>query len=218
MSILFANNVFGKLQAGITDIQLTLTLQSGDGANFPSPTGGDYFFLTVVDASANREIMKCTSRTGDVLTITRGEDNSSSQAFLAGDVVEMRVNAGILDDLQTQIDDITDGSTESLDTLDTRLTTAEGTLSTHVAATGTAVHGLGTMSTQASTSVAITGGTVSGITGSIAIDNESADVSIKARDHGSGSTPEVANVIFGTGSPPTASTVPEGTLFIKYTV
>ena len=52
----------------------------------------------------------------------------------------------------------------------------------------------------------------------IDIDNESADVAIKARDHGTVTDPEVVNVVYGTGSPPAASGVPEGTLFIKYIV
>jgi hypothetical protein len=50
----------------------------------------------------------------------------------------------------------------------------------------------------------------------IDIDNESAAVAIKARDHGTASTPEVSNVVYGTGSPPAIGTVPEGTLFFKY--
>lgn len=41
----------------------------------------------------------------------------------------------------------------------------EDILSTHTAATGTSVHGLGTMSTQNSTAVSITGGTLSAMTG-----------------------------------------------------
>jgi len=36
-------------------------------------------------------------------------------------------------------------------------------------------------------------------------------------DHGTASTAQVISVCYGTGSPPTASTTPEGTLFIKYT-
>jgi hypothetical protein len=36
------------------------------------------------------------------------------------------------------------------------------------------------------------------------------------RDHAGGTSPEVINVIFGTGSPPAASSTPIGTLFIKY--
>ena len=51
----------------------------------------------------------------------------------------------------------------------------------------------------------------------IDIDNEADDVAIVARDHGTNTSPEVVNVVYGTGSPPAASGVPEGTLFIKYT-
>lgn len=36
-------------------------------------------------------------------------------------------------------------------------------------------------------------------------------------DHGTATTDEVVNVIYGTGSPPTASTTTIGTLFIQYT-
>lgn len=36
-------------------------------------------------------------------------------------------------------------------------------------------------------------------------------------DHGTAATGEVVCVCYGTGSPPTASTVPEGSLFVKYT-
>jgi hypothetical protein len=42
--------------------------------------------------------------------------------------------------------------------------TVAGNLSTHEGLTGTAVHGLGTISTQAANNVSITGGTISGIT------------------------------------------------------
>lgn len=38
-----------------------------------------------------------------------------------------------------------------------------------------------------------------------------------APDHGMSTTPVVANVVMGTGSPPTASATPLGTLFLKYT-
>jgi hypothetical protein len=36
-------------------------------------------------------------------------------------------------------------------------------------------------------------------------------------DHGTATDPEVVSVVYGTGSPPTASTTPIGTLFIQYT-
>jgi hypothetical protein len=162
-----------------------------------------YFYMTLVDSSATREIVKVTTHTlaSDSFTVVRAQDDTIGASFLAGDVVELRLTAAMVVDLQTQID-----------SLDTRVVPLE----THAAATGTAVHGLGTISTQNANAVAITGGTVSGISGSITIDNEAANVSIKSRDHNQGTTPENANVIFGTGSPPTASTVPLGTLFFKY--
>lgn len=37
----------------------------------------------------------------------------------------------------------------------------------------------------------------------------------KAHEH-TGTGPEVVNVVYGTGSPPDVSTVPNGTLYIKY--
>jgi hypothetical protein len=38
-----------------------------------------------------------------------------------------------------------------------------------------------------------------------------------AADHGTAANGEVVGICYGTGSPPTASTVPEGSLFVKYT-
>lgn len=40
---------------------------------------------------------------------------------------------------------------------------------------------------------------------------------ISLEDHTSGSTPRVVGVIMGTGNPPTASSVPQGTIYLKYT-
>lgn len=43
-----------------------------------------------------------------------------------------------------------------------------------------------------------------------------AATTIVTGDHGTAATDEVVNVCYGTGSPPTASTTTEGTLFIQY--
>lgn len=37
-----------------------------------------------------------------------------------------------------------------------------------------------------------------------------------ARDHGTGTTAEIGNIIYDTGAPPAANTVPEGTIFVQY--
>ncbi len=38
-----------------------------------------------------------------------------------------------------------------------------------------------------------------------------------AADHSVGSSARICNICYGTGDPPTASTTPIGTLFVKYT-
>jgi hypothetical protein len=40
---------------------------------------------------------------------------------------------------------------------------------------------------------------------------------IVTADHGTATSPQVVSVVYGTGSPPTASTTPIGTIFVQYT-
>ena len=67
-----ASTVLGTFPSGATILQVL----PGTGSMFPTPTGGDYFLVTVFqkDLSGNEvrmEVVKCTSRTGDVLTVVR---------------------------------------------------------------------------------------------------------------------------------------------------
>lgn len=64
--------------------------------------------------------------------------------------------------------------------------------------------------------IEIIGGLTSNDPSEIEIDNVVADKKIVARDHGTESVAEAANIIYGTGSPPAANTTPIGTIFIKY--
>lgn len=98
MSALFTNFAYSTLQFSITAVQTTLTVASGQGARFPSPTAGDYFYLTLEDASLNREIVKVTARATDVLTIVRGQESTTGFAFTAGASAALRITAqGIVD-------------------------------------------------------------------------------------------------------------------------
>lgn len=85
--ILFANNAQCQLGAPLTSIATTATLASGQGALFPSPTGGQYFTATLVDAATglNREIVHVTARSGDTVTIVRAQEGTIAQAYNAGD-------------------------------------------------------------------------------------------------------------------------------------
>ena len=98
MVAIFANNATGKLGGDITTSSTTLILQTGNGALFPSPTGGNYFPITVVKADGTLEIMKCTARTSDTLTVTRSQEGTTAKAFSIGDRVSLRMTAGSLTD------------------------------------------------------------------------------------------------------------------------
>jgi alpha-tubulin suppressor-like RCC1 family protein len=87
------NNATGVLASGILSGATSLTLQSGQGARFPTITGTNYFWATLIDASNNIEIVKCTAHTAasDTFTITRAQQDTTAKAYLAGDRFEMRV-------------------------------------------------------------------------------------------------------------------------------
>ena len=93
---LFSNNAQATLASGISSSATTCTLATGTGAIFPSPTTGQAFTLTFTDAisGANTEICLCTNRTADVLTIIRGQEGTTAQAWQAGDIASNYFTAG----------------------------------------------------------------------------------------------------------------------------
>lgn len=93
MGIKFANSAYATLASGINSSATSITLTTGQGARFPSLSGGDYFYATLIDTSNNLEIIKCTARSTDVLTVTRGQESTTARAFSTGDRIELRVTA-----------------------------------------------------------------------------------------------------------------------------
>jgi hypothetical protein len=91
--IQFANNAHSTLASGISDSATSITVASGHGARFPTLTGSQFFFATLIDTSNNLEIVKCTARSSDVLTVTRAQESTSAQAFSSGDRIELRITA-----------------------------------------------------------------------------------------------------------------------------
>lgn len=87
----FAESV---LASGVTDSGVSLTLNGGDGALFPS--SGDYQLVLVRNSDGAREIVKCTSRSTDVLTVTRAQESTTGLVLVTGDKVELRITAEIL--------------------------------------------------------------------------------------------------------------------------
>lgn len=84
---LYANNAATTLAGPIAATATTVNLAAGTGALFPSPGAGQQFSLTFISAGNPNiiEIAYCTSRSGDVCTITRGQEGTAARAFIAGD-------------------------------------------------------------------------------------------------------------------------------------
>ena len=99
MAILLANNAKSTLAVALGGIDTTLVVATGTETLFPSPSGGDYFYVTLEDSTKTvREIVKCTARSGTSLTIVRAQDGSYANIFAVGSTVEMRVNKATITD------------------------------------------------------------------------------------------------------------------------
>ena len=82
---------------GIGSGDLSVDVQPGDGALYPSLAGSEYFYCVLIDTSGNREIVKVTARATDTLTIVRAQDNTSARAFAENDKIELRVTAAAME-------------------------------------------------------------------------------------------------------------------------
>ena len=87
MILLSANNATSTLAAGIGSGATTIALSTGTGSLFPAPGLNEYFTLTLndVQTGALYEVCWCTARTGDSLTVMRGQESTSARAWLIGD-------------------------------------------------------------------------------------------------------------------------------------
>lgn len=120
MVALFKNNAFSTLASGIGTSDTSITVDTGDGALFPSPTGTDYFYATLIDTAGNLEIVKCTSRSTDTLTVTRAQEGTTATAYSTGDRIELRVTAAGLTDVISQCTTAQAAAEAALDSFDDR--------------------------------------------------------------------------------------------------
>jgi hypothetical protein len=68
---------------------------SGEGAKFPSSN----FNITI-----DNEILLCTTRTGDVLTVTRAQEGTAAAIHAAAAAINLNVTAGIVSQIQGAVD------------------------------------------------------------------------------------------------------------------
>lgn len=104
LTLLAANNAQTVLAAGISASATSMTVNSGTGALFPAPSAGVSFFkLTLIDAATGQltEIVHVTSRSGDTMTIDRGQEGTTARAWSANDIAANMMTAGTLSYLLT---------------------------------------------------------------------------------------------------------------------
>ena len=103
MAVLIANNAYSSLASAISDTDTTITLATGTGARFPSISGSDYFYATLIDTTNNIEVVKVTARSSDTLTVERAADDTTARWFPVDARIELRVTAQLLRDVRDSV-------------------------------------------------------------------------------------------------------------------
>lgn len=106
--IKLTNNAIGRLAASVSVGDTTLTLALDHGAKFPALASGDWFPVTVVKSSGEFEIMRCTAKTSDTLTVTRAQEGTTAKTFDVDDRVELRMTAGAFQQVLAEYQAIAD--------------------------------------------------------------------------------------------------------------
>lgn len=142
----FKNNASTTLSGSINTSQTSITVVSA--ADFPVVSSPDYFYITTYEISGsveiNIEILKVTAVSGAIWTVERGQDGTTgrSRNGVTTCYIDLRFTAASAQLMLQKDNNLADLAS---------------------AATARTNLGLGTMATQAASAVAITGGTISGV-------------------------------------------------------
>lgn len=96
MPALFKNNASALLASSLSTTDTTVVVSAGLGNSFPLPSGGSYFYGTLFDDVGNYEIVKCTARVTDTLTVVRAQDGTNPTEFVAGNGFALRPVAAVM--------------------------------------------------------------------------------------------------------------------------
>jgi hypothetical protein len=95
----YSNLASAALASGISSGATSLTVATGEGAEFPSISGSDYFWAVLSEGSTT-EIVKVTARSSDTLTIVRAQQGTSASAFTTAATVSQRLTKSTLEALR----------------------------------------------------------------------------------------------------------------------
>lgn len=144
------NNAVSTLAADISDVATSVTVASGEGAKFPSA----YPFHISIDD----EIMSCTNRVVDVLTVVRAQQSTTGAIHSSGASVALNITAKSVSDLNTAVNSLESSAVSLPIDLTTDVTgdlpIAEGGTGASTAANARTNLGLGSLATQSSVNLA----------------------------------------------------------------
>lgn len=99
--LVYRNFASTTLAFAMTDSDTTALV--ADGSVFPDAPSEGEFMLVLEDVDANKEVVRCTARSSNTLTVTRAQEGTTAIAFQAGDKVEIRLTAGGMDEYFTRV-------------------------------------------------------------------------------------------------------------------
>ena len=114
MARLHTDNISTTLNGAIVGGQTSITVT--DATGMPTPTGGDFFTLTLDDTMGVEEIIHCTARSGNTLTVSRGTEGTSDLNWPDLSLIELRLTSETIDSKITELLD--DPSPELANNLD----------------------------------------------------------------------------------------------------
>ena len=97
MGYIVINNACSTLATGLTATDTSIVVQPGHGARFD--VGTNYTYATLENSDDVIEIVKVIARSGDTLTVVRGQDGTNAVAWSPEDVIEVRPCRAAFNDL-----------------------------------------------------------------------------------------------------------------------
>lgn len=110
MAIKVTNNAVARLAGAIDETDTIISVTPGGGARFPELTNANEWFpATITREFGQQEIIACTARDGDILTVKRGQEDTQALSFHAGDIIDLRLTAGAFEAIkQEMFDELTE--------------------------------------------------------------------------------------------------------------